>query len=98
MSIAEKETPILVTTAHRGVFFGYFDSSESAGEIVTLTKARNVLYWSEETKGFMGLASMGPMPGSRVGPSVESLRLHGVTAVLRVSDEAVKCWESAPWN
>ena len=32
MSIAEKETPILVTTVHRGVFFGYFDSSESAGE------------------------------------------------------------------
>ena len=32
MSIAEKGTPILVTTEHRGVFFGYFDSSESAGE------------------------------------------------------------------
>ena len=61
MSIAEKETPILVTTAHRGVFFGYFDSSESAGEIVTLTKARNVLYWSEETKGFMGLARRAPI-------------------------------------
>ncbi len=89
-----KERPVLVTTAHRGVFFGY--ATETSGETIALKRARNCLYWSAATQGFLGLASMGPQAGSRVGPRADVL-LHAVTCVADVTPEAVKVWESFPW-
>ena len=73
--MATKLRPVLVTTLHRGVFFGY--ASATAGQTVKLKKARNVLYWSEACKGFMGLAAGGPQAGSKLGPSVDIERSHG---------------------
>ena len=53
-----KERAVLVTTEHRGVFFGY--AKDTRGETVDLRAGRNCLYWSADVKGFLGLASMGP--------------------------------------
>jgi len=78
------------------VFFGY--ATDTTGENVTLTNARNCVYWSSDCKGFMGLAEKGPTVGCRVGPQVKSIDLRKVTAVLEVSDEAVESWEGAPWR
>jgi hypothetical protein len=89
-------TPVLVTTAHRGVFFGY--SRDEAGEKVTLANCRNVLYWGQAVKGFLGLAVTGPDKTCRVGPAAPSVSLFGVTSVTRVSDEAVAAFEKAPWS
>lgn len=99
---------VVVTTDKRGVFFGYCvtmkmedgtttDLNRTPDSIV-LTNARNCLYWSAETRGFMGLASSGPAAGSRVGPAVESITLFGVTAILEASTQAVERWESGPWS
>lgn len=87
---------VLVTTANRGVFFGY--TEDYNGETITITNARNCLYWSRDVKGFLGLASHGPTTLCRIGRKVEELQLRNITAVAAVSDEAVKAWEAAPWN
>ncbi len=87
--------PVLVTTAHRGVFFGY--ASETDGETIDLERARLCVYWSTDCKGFMGLAANGPTAGCRIGPAAD-ISLRNITAVLEVTAAAVKAWESAPWR
>lgn len=89
------ERAVLVTTEHRGVFFGY--AEETAGPTIKLRRARNCLYWGTETKGFLGLAATGPGKTSRVGPAAD-VELRDITCVAECSDEAVKAWEAAPWS
>jgi hypothetical protein len=89
--------PVLVTTKHRGVFFGYLNG-DADKETLTLTNARNCIYWSNNVKGFLGLAVTGPLGGCRVGPAVESLTLYDMTSVVYCTEGAVKAWESAPWS
>ena len=88
-----KPRPVLVTTEFQGVFFGYAD--DTSGDNITLTNARNCLYWSSATGGFGGLASEGPANGSRIGARVEKIDLRKVTSVSEVSAEAAEKWESA---
>jgi hypothetical protein len=95
-----KERPILVTTARRGVFFGY--TTEDAEAIIargnmTLTNARNCIYWSKETHGYHGLAAIGPQRGSRVGPAVPKLSVESITSVADCSETAIKAFEAEPW-
>ena len=87
--------PVLVTTAHRGVFFGYADQVD--GETITLERARLCLYWSRDVRGFMGLAATGPTAGCRIGPAAD-IALRNITAVLTVTPGAVAAWERAPWT
>ena len=85
--------PVLVTTEYRGVFFGY--AVDTSGDTITLTDARNCIYWPSANGGFLGLASEGPAKGSRIGARIGKIELRKVTAVLEVSDAAVKAWEAA---
>jgi hypothetical protein len=87
--------PVLVTTAHRGVFFGY--ANDIDGETITLERARLCVYWSSDVRGFMGLASSGPTKSCRVGPPA-NITLRSVTSVAEVTPEAVARWEEAPWS
>lgn len=89
------ERAVLVTTAHRGVFFGYAD--ETGGEQIALKKARLCVYWSADVRGFMGLASTGPTPQCRIGPAAD-IMLWNITAIVEVTPEAVERWEQAPWQ
>ena len=93
----KEKTPVLVTTEHRGVFFGYL-ASEPTKEKVTLTGVRNILEWSAECRGFMGLAVLGPVGGCRVGPRVEEMILWDITGVAKVSSDAVAKFEEGPWR
>ena len=85
--------PVLVTTEFRGVFFGYAD--DTSGDAITLTNARNCIYWPATNGGFAGLASEGPDKGARIGAKVEKIDLRKVTSVTEVSEAAVKAWEAA---
>ena len=85
--------PVIVTTEFRGVFFGYSD--DTSGDTIALTNARNCIYWPADNGGFGGLASDGPVKGSRIGARVEKIELRKITAVIEVSDAAVKAWEAA---
>ena len=93
--MTEKQRPVVVTTAHRGVFFGYLASQD--GTTVHLTKARNCVYWSAKLRGFVGLAATGPDSDCRIGPAAD-MELSDVTAVLDCSPEAVEKWEAQPWG
>ncbi len=90
-----KERPVLVTTEYRGVFFGY--ASDTSGDTINLRAARNCIYWSAATKGFLGLVSKGPDKDCRVGPPAD-IELRRITCVAEVSAEAAKAWEAAPWK
>ncbi|MCG6203675.1 hypothetical protein LPW26_03415 [Rhodopseudomonas sp. HC1] len=94
-SAPDKERAVLVTTQHRGVFFGY--ATDVQGNIINLRAARNCLYWSADVKGFAGLAATGPSKTCRVGPAVD-LQLRDITSVALVTDAAVLAWEAAPWK
>ena len=89
------ERAVLVTTAHRGVFFGY--STETGGKTIKLRAARNCIYWPNEQKGFLGLASTGPVSGSRIGPAAD-IELRDITCVAECTEEATNAWERAPWS
>ena len=86
--------PVLVTTAHRGVFFGYADKTD--GAIIQLRRGRNCVYWTADLRGFIGLAAIGPSPSCRIGPAAD-IEVRDITAVVEVSTEAVEKWEQGPW-
>jgi hypothetical protein len=91
------EQPVVVTTAHRGVFFGYTSDPETANPI-TLTQARNCVYWSADIRGFVGLATVGPNNNCRVGPAAPRMVVRDVTAVIAATPEAVAAWERGVWT
>lgn len=94
-SNGKSERAVLVTTAHRGVFFGY--ATDTSGDTISLNRARLCVYWSNDVKGFMGLAERGPSSSCRIGPPAQ-IELRSITAVAEVTPEAVKAWEAAPWK
>ena len=89
------ERAVLVTTSHRGVFFGY--ATDTDGAVIKLRAARNCFYWPTENKGFLGLASVGPLSGSRIGPAAD-IEIRDITCVAVCTPAAVEAWERAPWN
>ena len=91
-----KERPVLVTTSYRGVFFGYARDN-GTGDTIKLARARNCIYWPAEQKGFVGLATAGPLSGARIGPAAD-IELRSVTAIVEVSAEAAARWEAQPWK
>ncbi len=92
--MSKTEVPVLVTTAHRGVFFGYTKDAEA--EIIKLRSGRNILYWGASNKGFLGLAAVGPDKTCRVGPAAD-IQLRNITSVSSVTQDAVAKFEAAPW-
>ena len=90
----DAERAVVVTTEHRGVFFGY--AKDIDGEIVKLRGARNCIYWSADVKGFMGLAAIGPSKNCKVGPAAD-ISLRKITSVMECTPEATAAWEAAPW-
>lgn len=89
------ERPVVVTTAHRGVFFGYAENTD--GETIALKRARLCVYWSAEVRGFMGLAATGPTKNCKIGPPAD-ITIRDITSVLEVTPDAAKAWDSAVWK
>lgn len=90
-----KERAVVVTTEHRGVFFGY--ATDTSGAVIKLRAGRNCLYWGAGVRGFVGLAATGPDKQSRVGPAAD-MEIRAITAILEATPAAVAAWESAPWQ
>jgi hypothetical protein len=90
-----KEKAVLVTTQHRGVFFGY--ATDTSGDSINLRSGRMCIYWSADLRGVVGLAVVGPGKDCRVGPAT-NMNIRDVTAVMEVSKIAVRRWEEAPWK
>lgn len=90
---------VVVTTSHRGVFFGRLASSRD-GTAVRLTGTQMCVYWSADVQGVLGLASNGPTRTCKVTrPVPGTTTLHDVTAVLDATEEAVSKWQQdRPWS
>jgi hypothetical protein len=89
---------VVVTTQHRGVFFGYVVHDDKLPAEITLRDARNCLYWSASLHGFVGLATTGPNSKCRIGPSVSQIQLFDVTSILDCTPDSVVAWEASPWK
>lgn len=85
------ERPVLVTTSHRGVFFGY--ATDTASDVIRLRAAKMAIYWATK-KGLFELANVGPNSNSRVSLPAD-IEVRSVTSVIEVTPEAVAKWESA---
>lgn len=96
----QKQIAVVVTTEHRGVFFGYVDAVPDLDQTksVKVNQARMCVYWSAETHGVVGLAVEGPASGCKISPAALEITLAGVTAVMKCTDDAVEAWESEPWS
>jgi hypothetical protein len=90
--------PVMVTTAHKGVFFGYVPKTQPRdAKSIALTKCRMCVYWSSDMKGVTGLAVVGPSDDCRIGPAVSKVTVHDVTAIFEVEPAAAKQWEASKW-
>ncbi len=90
--------PVLITTEHRGVFFGYVEDDSKLPEQITLENARMCVKWDEATKGVLGLAERGPGDGCRIGGRVPRFTAWKITSVTDCTPEAAEKWEQGPWN
>lgn len=94
--MSDKLIPLVVTTEHRGVFFGY--GIPTTEKTIRLEKAQMCVYWSADVHGVVGLAANGPNKDCRIGPPAPAITLQGVTAIMEVSADAEKQWKSEPWK
>ena len=95
MKMIKRAVPLVVTTQHRGVFFGYGQPTRNA--TIRLERARMCVRWGCEMKGVVGLAAFGPNDRCRVGPAAPAINLRDVTSVMEVSTEAEEKWLKEPW-
>jgi hypothetical protein len=91
MATKQKERPVIVTTEHRGVFFGY--ASDTKGAVIDLKRSRMAIAFGT-TRGLMELAETGPTPRSKISARAD-LEIRKVTAVFEVTPAAAEKWESA---
>lgn len=90
---------VVVTTEHRGVFFGYLEAKNNhAPERVTLAHCQMCVSWSSSVRGVVGLASAGPNNECRVTDPATSAEIWKITGIFDCSDNAVSNWEAKPWK
>lgn len=94
----ETGTPVVVTTEHRGVFFGFRAEGSGYAETVELAQAQMCVSWSASIGGVLGLAATGPDSKCRVSPPVPTVALPKVTAIMEATPEAVTAWQAKPWS
>lgn len=83
---------VLVTTQHRGVFFGFVpDDQDMNARTMALKDARMAIHWGT-TNGVAELAHTGPTKTSRIGAPADIPALHDITAVWSVTEAAVAKW------
>ena len=86
-----KERPVIVCTSYRGVFFGY--ATDTSGDKINLRSARMAIYFGTK-RGVTELAETGPTPQSRISARAD-MEIRSITAVIEVTEPAVKAWEGA---
>ena len=98
--IPDGHISVMVTTEHRGVFFGYVDPVTVEGDVRTirLFRVRMCVYWTADVRGVLGLAHTGPDAKCKITPPNLSARISDVTGVFTCSPEAAEAWEAAPWQ
>ena len=94
VDLSGAERCVIVTTAHRGVFFGEL-ADDKGKESVVLDRARNIIRWSGR-RGFLGLATYGPEKESAIGATANRILLYDITGVADCTVEAVEAFRRWP--
>lgn len=89
------EEMVIVTTAHRGVFYGLLVEHDTGAKTAVLENAVMAIYWNT-TRGLYELAADGPNKGSKLSAVAPSIHLSDVTSVIHVSEKAQAQW--ANWT
>ena len=92
--------PVLLTTDNtkRGVFMGYINPKDADKETIEVYDLRMCIYWSADVKGVIGLAATGPSENCRITKAAKRALIKGVTAVVELTDTALKAWKKEPWK
>ena len=87
--------PVIITTTHRGVFFGRVPSGQDMfAADITLNNATMVIRWGT-IHGLGQLAATGPTPKSKLSSVVTSWHLRDISSVLAVTSEAATAFDNA---
>lgn len=84
-------------TNGRAVLIGESENEPVAGQPITLTNARMVLYWDAACGGLLGLAANGPKGSTRITAAVDRHGdecVHQWVAVSGVAKEAIDRWKA----
>jgi hypothetical protein len=98
MKNSNDKKAVVVTTAHKGVFFGFADPKSLELKTLRIEQAQMCVYWSTGVRGIVGLAANGPDKQCKVTPAAPAMTLHEVTSVMECSSQAEEAWKSQPWN
>jgi len=88
-----KSIPLLVTTLHKGVFFGWGQKTDEKN--ITLTDCQMCVSWSADMRGVFGLAALGPSSGCRISPPVPEMLIHDITSIAVCTPESAEAWKKA---
>lgn len=91
----DEQVAVVVTTLHRGVFFGMADRNKLSEKVMSLKQCKCCIYWAASIGGFLGLASVGPNKDCKIGKEAQEVLLHDVTSVSFASEAAVAAWKVA---
>lgn len=87
--------PVLITTAHRGVFAGLIsDDQDVSAKSMPLHHAKMAIYWGT-TRGVMELAHSGPNGKSKISLPADIPMLNDITAVFNITETAWAKWQEA---
>lgn len=89
---------VIVTTEHRGVFFGFIEPEDVDKDPIKIYEKQMCTYYSKDMHGVFGLAKFGPSSDCRIGSPVDWAIVKKVTSVVSCSDEAVENWKKKPWG
>lgn len=84
---------ILITTKHRGVFFGQVEDGKdlTPTTLTDIKNARMAIRWRTKN-GVMELCEAGPNLHTKVGDKADINVLHDITAIFHVTEEAAEKW------
>lgn len=85
--------PVIITTAHRGVFYGRLEEHDEPAQRAVLTDAIMAIRWGT-TNGFLQLAATGPTERSKLSARAPRIKLEKVVSVTDVSPEAEAVWST----
>jgi hypothetical protein len=96
--MSKQNIGLVVTTKHKGVFFGYGPKPNgTVPSVIYLKSARMCVSWSSDIRGVTGLAAVGPSKNCRIGLSIPAVSLVDITSIMECSEDAVAAWEKGPW-
>lgn len=86
---------VVLTDKLRGVYFGRTKASDKCKD-VTLFDARICFSYTADA-GIGCLPTVGPGPGSKIGPTMPHLSVVDRANMMECTEEAVRAWQKAEW-